>query len=322
MRFLPPIAAALLTLFLVVPAELHTEPVMLMLGRFVPGGSWVQAGLLALYAAFVAHKIMDPKLHARWRPWLWRLFSLVFFGQLTLGILGLERFLLSGRLHPPVPAVILAGPVFRGGGLFMVFLLLGAVVLAGPAWCSHLCYVGSWDDAAARARKRPGILPRWRHLARAGILVVVVAVAWGLRLLEVPPVTAGWLAVAFGAVGVGVMLLASRRLGVMVHCLVVCPIGLVVNALGKLNPFRLRIDPACTRCGACTAACRYQALEPAHIEAGRPGFTCSLCAECLPRCRGRFIQVRFLGLSPERARTCFVVLMATLHASFLGLGMI
>jgi len=322
MKYLPPIAAALLTLFLVVPAELHTAPTMLMLGRFVPGGSWVQAGALALYAAFIATKIMDPKVHARWRPWMWRLFSLVFFGQLALGVLGFERFLLSGRLHPPVPAVILAGPIFRGGGLFMVFLLLGTLVLAGPAWCSHLCYLGSWDDAAARLRRRPGALSRWRHALRAGVLLLVVLAAYGLRVLEVPPVTAGWLAVGFGVVGVGVMVGVSRRLGVMVHCLVFCPIGLVVNTLGKLNPFRLRIDPACTQCGACTAACRYQALEPAHIEAGKPGFTCTLCSECLPRCRGGFIQFRLLGLSPDRARTCFVVLMAGLHASFLGLGMI
>lgn len=322
MRFLPPIAAALLTLVMVVPAELHTDPVMLILGRFVPGGSWVQAGLLAVYAAFVAHKLMDPRVHARWRPWLWRLFSFVFFLQLGLGIAGFESMLMSGRIHPPVPAVILAGPVFRGGGYFMVFLLLGALVLAGTAWCSHLCYVGSWDDTAARARKRPGTLPRWRHAARVGVAAVVVLAAWGLRLLEVPPATAGWLAVGFGGLGVLVMLTVSRRLGVMAHCLVFCPIGLVVNALGRLHPFRLRIDDGCTRCGACTLACRYQALEPAQIEAGRPGFTCTLCAECLPRCRDGFIHFRFLGLGPRKARTCFVVLMATLHASFMGLGMI
>ncbi len=322
MSLVPPVAAALLTLALVVPAELHTDPIMLILGRFVPGGSWVQACSLAAYAAFVAHKLMDPRVHARWRPWLWRLFSAVFFLQLGLGIAGFERLLMSGRLHPPVPAVILAGPVFRGEGLLMVFLLLGTLVLSGPTWCSHLCYVGSWDDAAARARKRPGQLPRWRHALRAVVLVAVLLGAWGLRRAGVPPVTAGWIAVGFGGIGVLVMLGVSRRLGVMVHCLVFCPVGLVVNALGRFHPFRLSIDDGCTRCGACTLACRYQALEPGHVEAGRPGFTCTLCAECLPRCSGRFIRFRFLGLGPERARACFVVLMAVLHSSFLGLGMI
>ncbi len=74
--------------------------------------------------------------------------------------------------------------------------------------------------------------------------------------------------------------------------------------------------------GPMTVRQRGLRFEPAHIEAGKPGFTCTLCSECLPRCRGRFIQFRLLGLSPDRARACFVVLMAGLHASFLGLGMI
>ncbi len=87
----------------------------------------------------------------------------------------------------------------------------------------------------------------------------------------------------FGGLGVLVMLLASRKLGVMVHCLVFCPIGLVVNTLGRVHPFRLRIDDSCTSCGACSTACRYQALEPQHIAARQPGFTCTLCDECLPR---------------------------------------
>lgn len=322
MTLVPPLAAALLTLLLLVPAELQTEHAMLVLGRFVPGGAWIEGALLTAYAAFLGHKLMDPSVHARWRPRLWRFFSLVFFGQLTLGVLGVERFLMSGELHPPVPAVILAGPIFRGGGMFMVVLLLATLALVGPAWCSHLCYVGSWDDLASRARKRPGALPRWRHAARIGMLALVVGVALGLRALELPPVTAGWVAVGFGAVGVAVMAAVSRRLGVMAHCLVFCPVGLVVNLVGKLNPFRLRITSGCTRCGACSTACRFQALEPAHIEAGKPGLTCTLCAECLPRCSGRFIEFRLLGLPPRFARGAFVVLVAALHASFVGLGMI
>ncbi len=322
MKLIAPIAAALVTLLLVIPAEVRTEPIMLLLGRFVPGGSWIEAGLLAAYAAFLAHKLRDPVVHARWRPWLWRLFSAVFFGQLALGLLGFERFLMSGKLHPPVPAVILAGPIFRGGGLFMVILLLATLALVGPAWCSHLCYVGSWDGWAARARKKPGSLPGWRHAARAVIVALVALAALGLRGMDVPPATAAWLALGFGAAGVVVMATASRRLGVMAHCLLFCPVGLVVNLLGKLNPFRLRVDPRCSSCGACTAACRYQALEPAHVAAGRPGLTCTLCAECLPRCTGRFIHFRLLGLSPTAARSVFLVLVIALHAAFLGLGRI
>jgi NAD-dependent dihydropyrimidine dehydrogenase PreA subunit len=93
-----------------------------------------------------------------------------------------------------------------------------------------------------------------------------------------------------------------------------------VDLLGRLNPFRVRIGPGCTRCGACTPACRYQALEPAHLAAGRPGLTCALCGECLPRCPGRHLGYHLPGLSPERARRAFLALIVALYAAFLGLG--
>lgn len=316
------IAAALLTLALLVPAELKTPQPMLLLGRFVPWGSWIEAGLLAAYAFAVAWLFRDPAGHARWRPRLWRLFSVVFFGQLALGLLGFERFLMSGNLHPPVPAVILAGPIYRGGGLFMVSLLLGTIVLVGPAWCSHLCYVGAWDELAAHARKHPGALPPWRHAARGGMLALVLGAALALRAWAVPPLNAALVALGFGAVGLGVTLVVSRRLGVMAHCTVFCPVGLVVDLLGRLNPFRVRIADGCTACGACSAACRYQALEPAHLAARRPGLTCTLCGECLPKCRQGFMHYHLPGLSPRTARIAFLALAAALHAVFLGLGRI
>ncbi len=320
MPLLPPIVAALLTLAVVLPAELQTEPTMLLLGRFVPGGSWIEAALLAGYAAFLAHKLREPKEHRRWRPWLWRLFSLVFFLQAALGLAGFERFLMTGALHPPVPAAILAGPAFRGGGLFMVVLLLATLALVGPAWCSHLCYIGSWDDAAARARERPAVLPRWRHGARLAILLLVVATALGLRFAGVSASAAGVLALVFGLLGVALMLTASRRLGLMVHCVIFCPVGLVVNLLGKLSPFRLRIAEGCDGCGACSRACRYQALEAEHIARGRPGIACSLCGDCLPNCPGGWIGYRLPGLSPGPSRTLFLVALVSLHAAFMGLG--
>jgi NAD-dependent dihydropyrimidine dehydrogenase PreA subunit len=95
-----------------------------------------------------------------------------------------------------------------------------------------------------------------------------------------------------------------------------------VDLVGRLNPFRVRIGSGCTACGACTAACRYQALEPAHIAARRPGIACSLCGDCLPRCPHRQLHYSFPGISPARARTLFLVLVTAAHATFLGLGRI
>ena len=44
---------------------------------------------------------------------------MVFFSQLALGLVGFSRFLMTGALHVPVPAVIVAGPLSAGGGLYV-----------------------------------------------------------------------------------------------------------------------------------------------------------------------------------------------------------
>jgi polyferredoxin len=116
------------------------------------------------------------------------------------------------------------------------------------------------------------------------------------------------------------MLLVSSRLGIMVHCTAFCPLGLVSNLLGKLSPWRMRIDAACTRCSACARICRYGALANADFERGRPGLTCTLCGDCLKACRQASLFYRFPGLSPEASRQAFLVLVVSLHAVFLGVA--
>jgi polyferredoxin len=296
---------------------------MLMAERYVPGAGWIELILLAAYAAWLVGMLYDPRNTALWRRRLWTLFSLVFFAQLALGLTGVERFLMSGKLHLPIPAMIVAGPLYRGEGLFMPILFTVTVLLVGPAWCSYLCYIGSWDLNAAVDRKRPTQLPGWRNWFRLGILGAIVAAALGLRLLGVASTAATAAGLTVGLIGVGIMVLVSRRMGTMVHCAMYCPIGLVANLLGKLAPFRLRISQdTCTDCGACTIKCRYGALRPEHIEARRPGLSCTLCGDCISACRGKSIEYRLLGLSPRVARTVFLVMVVSLHAVFLGVARI
>ena len=134
-------------------------PAILLADRFLPGAGWAEIFLLALYAALATRAMLDPARSAGWRLRIWLLFSLVFFSQLALGLLLDQRFLMTGDLHLPVPALIVAGPAYRGSGLFMPGLFLAAVLLAGSAWCSHLCYLGGWDSLAARGKSRPGAVP-------------------------------------------------------------------------------------------------------------------------------------------------------------------
>ena len=269
---------------------------------------------------WLSDRLRDPRAIRRLRPRVWLIFSIIFFTQLILGVLGLEKLLMSGKLHLPVPALIAAGPLYRGGGLFMVILFSASILLVGPAWCSWLCYIGAWDNQAALARRRPGRLQRWRSPLRIGILLVVVVTAFLLGRLGVNTFVAGWLAAGFGLLGVGLMAFWSRRTGQMTHCTAFCPMGWFATRLGKISPWRLRISDSCTDCGACTAACRYDALYPEDVARRKPGEACTLCGDCLSNCPGGSIEYRLPWLNAAKARTVFLVLVSAMHAAWIGSG--
>lgn len=310
-------------------ARSKAKVAVLLADRFAPGSGWLEMLALGFYAAWVAGVILDPARHKRLRPKLWALFSAVFFAQLALGLAGFTDFLMTGRLHLPVPALIAAGPLFRGGGLFMPILFVSTVILVGPAWCSHLCYIGAWDDQCSRlGPKRAKPLPRsWAIGGRLAALVLACGTALVLRAQNIPGETAAWLAAGFGLAGLGVMALVSRRLGVMAHCTAFCPIGLAGNLLGRLTPWRVRIDrETCTGCGSCARACRYSALTPAEIEAGAPGLPCTLCGDCIGACPHDSMGYRLAGplshIAPGRVRAALAVLLGALMAVFLGVARI
>lgn len=318
------LGAAFLALVLLVPVQLVVDPPGLLLERFVPTFGWLELAGLSLYAGWLAEVMIQPALSPLWRRRVWRLFSAVFFGQLLVGLAGAESFLMTGELHLPVPALIVGGPLYRGAGFFMPILFTATVILVGPAWCSHLCYIGAWDDVAARGVKgkarRPGQLPRWHRRLQIAILVGTVVTALGLRFAGAPWQVALAVAAVFGIGGVAVMVLWSRRLSAMTHCVSYCPIGVLSTTMGRLNPFRVRIAEGCDGCGACSAACRYGALRTEHIAALKPGPSCTLCGDCVTRCRSDRLGYRFFNLDPLRARAIFITLVVALHAGFLGVA--
>ncbi|MFH2052954.1 MAG: 4Fe-4S dicluster domain-containing protein [bacterium] len=314
------LAAFLLTCGLLVPVQLFMDPAGLLAERFLPFAGWWEGLVLAFYAGWLSDRLRDPRIIKKLRPKVWLAFSLVFFTQLVLGLSGLEKLLMTGKLHLPVPALIAAGPIFRGGGIFMAILFTSSILLVGPAWCSWLCYIGAWDDRAARARKRPGRLPRWRPHARVGIGVLVLGAAFALGRLGVGTLAAGYLAAGFGLAGVAVMVLWSRRAGHMAHCTAWCPMGWFATRLGKISPWRLKISSACTDCGACTPACRYDALYPEDVLRRVPGEACTLCGDCLSNCPTGSIALHFPGLTPTAARTTFFVMVAAMHAAWIGVA--
>lgn len=315
-------AFAVVFVLLAVPHFMLTDLVPLLAERYFPGTGLIEIVLVSLYASWLTEALPRGSSIGRIRQRVWLLFSVVFFTQVVLGLLGVEKMLMTGSLHLPVPAVIVAGPVFRGHGLFMPILFLATVVVAGPAWCSWLCYVGAWDNLAAGPHSARHSPPRYRTVARIAILAGIVATALSLRFAGADTSTAVLAGAGFGVVGILIMATLSRRRGLMVHCTMYCPIGLLSTAIGRINPFRLSIGSACTTCMECSHVCRYGALERSDIRNRKPGFTCTLCGDCTSVCRKGVIRYRFPGLRGDTPRKLFMVIVVSLHAVFLAFARI
>jgi ferredoxin-type protein NapH len=317
-----PSAVFLFILFLLLPIQLMVDNPMLLLERFLPGAGWIEIALIALYGAVVAYHMQDPSKVQLWRRYTWLAFSILFFSQLILGLFGFEKFLMTGKLHLPVPMMILAGPIYRGELSVMSILFVSTLILSGPAWCSHLCYFGAIDSigSAGRTRRSP-IRNKWA--LKSTVLLLVIAGAILLRWINVPLFTATLLAAGFGVTGLGVILLISRKEGRMVHCSAFCPIGTIVSVTRFVNPFRMVIDrTSCTECMVCTSRCKYDALNRTDIVARKPGLTCTLCGDCLSACHAGSIQYRFPRLSTQNARQLYLLITISLHAATMALARI
>lgn len=299
---------------------------MFLLERYLPFLGGVQLFFAAWYGAFVAGKIINPKTSRSVRRWFWLLFAALFFAQFSLGVIGFDRMLMTGTLHAPIPAFIIFSPIFRESFSMMPIIATVAVLLTGSAWCSMLCYFGPFDALAAGSKAAKPVPPIFvvpMRYGRAVVLVVGALTAAGLKAIGIATATAVSIVVVFGIVSLGIMALVSRRYRLMTHCTTFCPMGLVVNALARLSPWRMRIDTErCDTCRACEKICRYNAIDAESRAAGVTRFRCSLCRDCLSVCKNGAISLSCPGLAPQTAHTLFVGLIAGLHAVFLNVAMV
>src|ERR1035437_9410026 len=217
-----PLIVFIMTFILLAFVQIKIERPMILAERFLKGSGWVEIFLISCYGAFVVNKMKDPMNVPKWRKICWTTFSLVFFTQLIIGLSGFDKFLMTGKLHLPIPMMILAGPIYRGQLSVMTILFLSTVILTGPAWCSQLCYFGAFDNLSSGGKSSKEIL-KYKGAIKSTVLIFVIAMA-------------------FGVGGILIMILYSLKRKKMVHCVMYCPIGTIVNVFKHINPFRMHID--------------------------------------------------------------------------------
>lgn len=322
-RYGLPICVFFFIIVLLGIVQIKLDNPLILLERFMKNGGWIEIMFVATYGAFISFKMQDPSQVAKWRKISWTVFTIAFFSQLALGLVGYEKFLMTGKLHLPIPMMIISGPLYRGQLSVMTILFLSTIIITGPAWCSQLCYFGGLDNLAA-SRKKP---VRNRIKNRSGIkftlLVIIITTTMILRWLQVDLLISTLIAASFGIAGVFIIVLISSRKGKMIHCLTWCPIGTIVNYGRFINPFRMYIDKqSCTLCNICTSTCNYDALNRKDIVAGKPDITCTLCGDCISSCHAGSIRYKFFRMKPEPARKLYLFLTVSLYAVFLALGRI
>lgn len=318
-KFSLPLYVFGVTFLLLAIVQIKVERPMILAERFISGAGWVEIIVISLYGAVVIYKMQNPLNVPEWRKITWTIFSVIFFTQLTIGLSGFEKFLMTGKLHLPIPMMILGGPIYRGELSVMTILFLSTIILSGPSWCSHLCYFGAFDNIASSGKTTRDIL-KYKGAIKSSILVLVIAMALLLRWLSVPLLISTIIAAVFGITGIGIMILISLKRKKMVHCVLYCPIGTIVNGLKHINPFRMYIDGSCTLCMHCTKFCKYDALNAPDIKKGKPSVTCTLCGDCLAGCHLNSLKYRFFSMNSKRARNLYLILTISLHSACIALA--
>lgn len=317
-----PILAFVLAFALLSIVQLKVKNPMLIFERFYTGAGWIEILILSVFAAFLMTKMLDKTQTEKWRNRTWLLFSIVFFSQLALGLMGFDKFLMTGKLHLPIPAMILAGPIYRFEISVMPFLFLSTIILTGPAWCSQLCYFGAIDSAFANRNKTKKFSFKNMMIYKNVFLIVFVLLVFLLRIFEISVQKATIFALIFATIGISIMIALSSRKGKMMHCIAYCPIGTLVNYMKFINPMRMYIDNECSNCMRCTKHCKYNALTKQDIENRKPALTCTFCGDCVTACHSSSIKYKLFKLSPETSRNIYLLITIVMYIVFIGVGRI
>ena len=280
-------------------------------------GTGCRETTVAVGGEIVAGRRMDSNCAGCSFRWM----AILFFSQLFLGIFVDSMFLMSGKLHFPIPGLIPAGVFYRGEVSFMPFLFLVTILLSGGAWCSQLCYFGAWDSlAAGKNGKREALSSKMRTRMRWTVLFVFIGVASALRGFGIPVIYSTGIAAFAGIVGIMIIGFMSKRRHVAMHCSSYCPAGTLVMYLKQVSPWRLRLNDRCRHCMACTRVCRYGALSKVDVLKGRPAINCTLCGDCLAGCGHDALEYHLGGISPVLAERLWLGTTLVLFTCFLSIA--
>jgi 4Fe-4S binding domain len=268
--------------------------------------------VLTTWSVFLTGKMVTTKKRASYRSFYWRLLSIIFFSQILVGVFISSNFLLSGELTIPHPSFfVFSGSHFSrflSNALLLYFISL---VLTGPSWCSHLCWLGSWDQYAASKKKRK-ISKSSIYLLRLLFFLFFVAVV--LEFFKPNIKAVATLGFVYFIVSILVMAFVSGKYGSMEHCRSFCLIGKLSSIFAKISPFRMvKISTKPIP----SSSCKMGAFDEKPSKNSKL-VNCTLCGDCLDKYGKSDLKMRFFNFSFD-AWPLFISLTIGLHSAFIAL---
>jgi len=143
----------------------------------------------------------------------------------------------------------------------------------------------------------------------AAPLICIVCWVWLLQFF--------WLGIGFILVSVLFVVILPFMNKKRWFCMVVCPVGAIINFIERITPFHVKVDKqTCIKCHKCINVCETYAMTRESIEkSGRPNIDCIKCHRCIEVCPVDCIDIYVRG-TETRARSWLMPLSIAVAASW------
>ncbi|WP_455369228.1 4Fe-4S binding protein [[Eubacterium] cellulosolvens] len=244
--------------------------------------------------------------------------------EIMLGLSGFGRY-------EYVEAVVKLPSTLQLGILYLIPFLVTALIL-GRGFCGWICFFGGTVQGCMSGKKVRWKMSRFMKRSNSSdqninglkeeVKDVKYGVAIGILLLaftfSVPLICiVCWVfPVQFFLLGVVFILVSIVFVGILPFmnkkrwfCMVVCPVGAIINFIEKITPFHVKLDKnICIKCNKCINVCETYAMTRESIEqSGKPNIDCIKCHRCIEVCPVDCIDVHVRG-TEIRARSWLIPL--------------
>jgi len=132
-------------------------------------------------------------------------------------------------------------------------------------------------------------------------LICIVCWVWFVQFF--------WLTILFILVSAVFVVIFSFMNKKRWFCMVICPVGAIINFIEGITLFRVKLDRAkCIKCNKCIHVCETYAMTRQSIEnSGKPNIDCIKCHRCIEVCPVDCIDIYVRGTATP-ARSWFIPL--------------